>query len=193
MVSSIGQPHKKEFTYVCTVERYECHGKASKKQHAKQIAAMAMIELLESKQSEIAATKSSISMKIEELPPIEEVVAQYRKLRSKSASTVKGNLRDRHNFFLNLPDANQKKAKEILNRTRSTDAKYVVHEVMKALNLKYEVKRINGNKSIFTLVNSPYDCTCTAKSDEIFTNVIDYLKTMLNVHHALSDVTNCTL
>lgn len=160
---------------------------------------MEMIALIESKQSEISSAKSSSTLKIEELPTVEEVIAEFRRLkRGKSATPARGNLRDRNNFFLKLPEPSQKKAKEFLIQDHSNpvEAEHIVDGAMGALNLKYEVNRYPRNRAVFTLVDSTYDCTITASYDELFSNVIDYLKTMLNmknVNGALSDVTNKAL
>lgn len=197
MVSSTGQDHKKEFTFVCNVEKYQCHGTATKKQLAKQNAAMAMIKLIEEKiEAKEVEAGSSVALTIEELPSIDELLAEYRRMKKKHVTPpTSGNLRDRNNFFVKLPKENQTQAKQILKQDHSNpvQAKCIVHEAMTALNLKYEINRFGGNRAIFTLVESTFDCTITAIYDELFVTVIDYLKTMLNMNSvtgALSDVTN---
>lgn len=202
MVSSTGQDHQKQFTFNCIVEKYQCQGTASKKQLAKQNAALAMIKLIEEKiaenelVSENGVPHSSATLIREVLPTVEEVLADYRRMKCKSTVSVKpGDLRHRKDFFLKLPKENQAKAKQVLmNNTNLVEAKYIVHEAMEALNLKYEIKKFGANRTIFTLKDSKFDCTISETHDELFDRVIDYLKTMLNMQkvsgEALSDVTN---
>lgn len=202
MVSSTGQDHQKQFTFACTVEKHQCQGTASKKQLAKQNAAMAMIKLIEEKiqandlVSENGVPHSSVGLTIEELPTVEEVLAEYRRMKCKPATAAKHDLRHRKDFFLKLPVENQMKAKQVLMNDFSnpTEAKRIVHNAMEALNLKYEIKKFGGNRAIFTLKETKYDCTIAESYAELFIRVIDYLKTMLNMHKvsgaALSDVTN---
>lgn len=204
MVSCTGQDHRKEFTFACIVGKYQCQGTATKKQLAKQNAAMEMIKLIKEKieavelVSEHGLLHSSSALSVADLPTVEEVLAEYRRKKQKPSIPVKGDLRYRNDFFLKLPKQNQTLAKQILanNYLNSAEAKYIVHEVMGALDLKYEIKRFGGNRAIFTLIEQKFDCTIAERYDELFDRIIDYLKTMLNmqkVSGALSDVTNQSL
>lgn len=203
MVSSTGQDHQKQFTFACTVAKYECQGTASKKQLAKQNAAMEMIKLVEEKieAHELASSngvqRSGETMSVEDLPTVEEVLAEYRRLKSKPTEPAVSNLSHRKDFFLNLPKQDQLRAKQVLikHHSNSIEAQQIVHDTMKALNLEYEIKRFGGSRAIFTLKDSDkFDCTIAERYDELFARVIDYLKTMLNMQkvsgRALSDVTN---
>lgn len=202
MVSCSGQDHKKEFTFACIVDKYQCLGTAMKKQLAKQNAAMAMIKLIEEKiganelVSENGLAHSSMALNVEDLPSVDEVLAEYRRKKNRQGTQTKGNLRNRKDFFLKLPEQNQMKAKQILMKGYSnpSQAKNIVHEVMEALNLKYEIKRFAKNYAIFTFhIERKFDCTIAESYDGLFNRIIDYLKTMLNmqkVSAALSDVTN---
>lgn len=201
MVLCTGQDHQKEFTFVCIVDKYQCQGTAKKKQLAKHNAAMTMIKLIEEKieanelVSENGLANSSVALDVEDLPTVDEVLAEYRRMKNKSSTPLKFNLRHRKDFFLKLPKQNQTEAKRVLMKDHSdpVQARYIVEEAMVALNLKYEIKRFAGNRAIFTLIEPKYDCTIAERYDELFIRVIDYLKTMLNmqkVSGALSDVTN---
>lgn len=149
--------------------------------------------------SEEGVQRSRISLDVEDLPTVEEVLAQYRRVKCKSTVPAMSNLSHRKDFFLKLPEQNQTNAKQVLmtDYSNTFEAKRIVHEAMKALGLKFEVKRFGANRAIFTLNESSYDCTIAETNEELFGRVIDYLKTMLNMQkvsgRALSDVTNKTM
>lgn len=205
MVSSTGQDHQKQFSFACIVEKYQCQGTASKKQIAKQNAAMAMIKLIEEKieanelDSVDGVQRSSVAMTIEDLPTVKEVLAQYRRMKCKSTVPAMSNLRHRKDFFLKLPEQNQMNAKQVLMNVYSNpvEAKYIVHETMKALKLKYDIRKFGANRAIFTLNEPTFECTIAETCEELFGRVIDYLKNMLNMQtfsgRALPDVTNRTM
>lgn len=202
LVSSTGQDHQKQFSFACIVEKYESHGTASKKQLAKQNAAMAMIKLIEEKieakelDSSEGVQRSRVALDVEDLPSVEEVLAQYRRVKCKSTVPAMSNLSHRKDFFLKLPERNQMMAKQVLMNDYSSpyEAQRIINEAMMALDLKFEVKKFGTNRAIFTLKESKYDCTIAETREELFGRVIDYLKTMLNMQKvsgkALSDVTN---
>lgn len=191
MVSSTGQDHQKEFTFVCKVEKYESRGTSTKKKLAKQIAAMEMISLIEKDGS----FGSLVRLDIEDLPSVEEVLADYRRMKNKCVPVATSNLRYRNDFFLKLPREDRSKAEQVLSQDYSDQiqAKKIVYAALAALNLKHEIKRVGRNRAIFTLVEPNFDCVITENNDELFARIIDYLKNMLNMQNvsgALSDVTN---
>lgn len=205
MVSSTGQDHQKQFSFACIVGKYQCQGTASKKQLAKQYAALSMINLIQEKieaeelDSVDGVQRSSVALAVEDLPSVEEVLAEYRRMKCKSTVPAMTNLSHRKDFFLKLPEQNQMNAKQVLMHDYSNpaEAKYIVNEAMKALKLKYEIKKFGGNRAIFTFVEKTFECTIAETCEELFGRVIDYLKTMLNMQkvsgRALSDVTNKTM
>lgn len=168
-----------------------------RKQFAKQIAAMAMIKLIEgkieTKELETLSTKSTMTFEV--LPTVEEVLARYRRVKNKTVPPTEGRLSDRSDFFLKLPEKNRTKAKQILVQDHSDpiEAEIIVYETMAALDLKFEIKQLKANQVVFTLKESTYDCTIKDRKDRIFPRIIDYLRNMLNMkcwNGALSDVTN---
>lgn len=122
---------------------------------------------------------------IEEIPTVEDVLAEYRRLKKQYIPPARESLRYRKNFFLKLPNENKKKAKQLLIRTHSgfINSRHIVDEVLKALNLDYKVETRCG-QCVFTLKDCDYDCVLIARPAELFDKVIDYLKTMLNVQNA---------
>lgn len=206
MVLSTGQDHRKEFTFVCNVEKYQRNGTATSKKQAKQNAALQMIKLIEEKieakelvSEAIGLLDSSSTLTIEELPSIDEVLAEYRRIKNKSvvSQTMQGDLRSRNNFFLKISEDKRFEAEQVLMQTYSNiaQAQRIFCRAMKALDLKYEIKLIGKSQAIFTLIEQSYDCTITTKYDELFERIIDYLKNMLNMQQvsALTDLTNKNL
>lgn len=192
MVSSTGQDHRKEFTFVCKVEKYESYGTATKKKLAKQNAAMAMIKIIEENGT---LRENHVALNIEDLPTVEEVLAEFRRKKNGSVTEVTSNLRYRNDFFLKLPEENKIKAKKVLKQDYAdlVQAKCIVHAAMLALDLKYEIKQIGRNRAVFALKEPRYDCVITGNNDELLSRTIDYLRNMLNMENAsgaLSDVTN---
>lgn len=120
-----------------------------------------------------------------ELPTVEEVLAEYRRLRKPYIQPAVDGLRYRKNFFINLPAANRRKAQEILtiNYMGQLSTKEIVVEALRVLGLKYQITSMDkpANYKRFYLVDSEFDCVIIERGDILFVKIMDYLKTMLNL------------
>lgn len=120
------------------------------------------------------------------LPTIEEVIAEYRRLKTPHIKRETSLLRIRPNFFLNLPKADRAIASVLLARKNAMfqSDKEIVHLVCESLKLKFKIEDIylkNGIHKTFSLIDSEYDCVIVATASTLFAEVIKYLKTMLNI------------
>lgn len=185
-----GEDHRKEFQIACKLGNVQRIGIGASKKEAKQKAANEMLENLKSDMDE-SASESTLNesndnvawvIPIENLPSVEEVLAEYRRLRKLQAKPVTVGIRYRQNFFMNLPEKNRKQATQILTSkfTEYLSPKEVVNGALDALGLKYEVTFQHGHY-IFELKDCSYDCVLASKTSNIYERVISYLKTMLGV------------
>lgn len=195
MVSATGEAHRKEFTYVCKLGDHQHYGIGSSKKEAKQRAAQKMFQLIQEKLNaqDTGSETTSLSsfentpcaIPFEEIPTVDEVLVEYRRLKKHYVSPSKMGLRYRKNYFMKLPKEKRMKAEQLLIRNHSgfVSTRDIVDEIMRTLELDYKIESRSGLK-VFTLKDSAYDCVIMAKANDLFDRIIDYLKTMLNVQNA---------
>lgn len=197
-----GEPHKRIFTFACRLgsKVYEANG--STKSDAKRAAAQEMLKQLsnldqsqlkidengesaDESTSEDSAIEIPRTLPVLELPSVEEVLAEYRRLRTPHLNPVKCALRIRPNFFLKLPPENKQNARNILlgNSIIYGTNKDRVDSICKALNLNYRINSIYCAEryNIFELVDCEYDCVIVGCGSALYDHVIDYFKNMLNL------------
>lgn len=191
MESEAGEAHKKEFRYSCNLGDHQSHGIGTTKKEAKQRAAKQMYELIDSSDSsslsgcENECENVQWLIPLEELPTVEDILAEYHRLKKQYVSPPNIGIRYRKNFFLKLPLENRMKAEQILIQNHSdglASARNIVDDVMRTLKLNYNV-RPKSSLFVFTLEDSDYDCVIMSQQSDLYYKVIDYLKTMLNVRN----------
>lgn len=189
-MQSGGQPHAPVFTYVCQVASIKRTGTFSTKKGAKQIATRAVIDVLQKfKQNEeqmqiatVDADQNEGQRQVEN--DDDEPLPTYNKLKESQSKLWAPRLRDRHNYFLQLPKEHRIEAEKIL-MDDSPDIKSSdkVDQACTALKLKYNVIDAPNHEEglkIFHLRGN-YDCVIAAKEIDLYNRVIDYFKTMLNL------------
>nr|AFX89027.1 R2D2 isoform b [Mayetiola destructor] len=180
-----GLAHLREFTAECQVGGSSCIAKGATKQGAKHYAAEAMLFQL----SDVENNNNGEMVKpltFLDLPTIEEIIAEYRRLKTPHIKRETSLLRIRPNFFLKLPKDDRAKASEFITGkdTLFHSDEEIVHLVCESLKLKYKIEEIclkNGIHKIFSLVDCDYDCVIVAKASTLFAKVIKYFKTMLDI------------
>lgn len=120
------------------------------------------------------------------LPTIEEVIAEYHRLKTPYIKRQTSLLRIRPNFFLKLPKADRANARVLLTTKNgmSHSDKEIVHLVCESLKLKFKIDDIylkNGIHKIFSLIDCEYDCVIVGTDTTLFAEVIKYLKIMLDI------------
>lgn len=180
-----GEPHSPIFTYVCQVSKIKRTGTFSTKKGAKQIAAREMLEAVRNcvqnnKEEKLTST-------IDAEPP-EKLFRAYRELRQLPVKSKAIRLRDRHNFFLHLPEADRREAIKILTDDSSViygTAKDRVYLACRALKLEYDVSDIPNHRQQFKAfyLLGDHDCVIAAKEEDLYNNIITHLKTMLDTHY----------
>lgn len=174
-----GQPHRPEFTCQCQLSHLESTGKGLTKKSAKQNAAQEMLSLVKN-MSENENEKQITTIEAE---PPEETFRTYRELKKSDIKPTSVRIRDRHNFFLRLPNDDRKAAYKILksNSAAIGTNKDVVDLVCKTLKLRYEIKEVPGHigkNKIFVLLGD-FDCVITDKEPILYDRIITYFKTMM--------------
>ena len=116
--------------------------------------------------------------------PPKKLFRSYRNLRQDTkiqSSPVK--LRNRHNFFLRLPEEDRIRAQEIVldqSGIYGTTNKDKVDFICAALKFQYKICNAHGNYKMFVL-NNDCDCVLMGKDPDLYVRIIDYFKTMLNI------------
>lgn len=174
-----GQPHCREFTCLCQLAHLESTGKGTTKKGAKQNAAQQMLLLVKN----ISEDKNQKQIKTTESEPIDETFRTFRELKKSDIKPTTVRIRDRHNYFLRLPNADRKAAYQILksNSAAIGTSKDVVDLVCKALKQPYEIKEVPGhseNHKIFVLTGD-FDCVITDKEPILYDRIIKYFRTMM--------------
>lgn len=170
-------------TCVCRISDITRTGTSSTKKVAKQIAAREMLNAVESIEE---SNKLNRIATIDVEPP-EKIFRAYVALKRRSVRP-RGpeKIRNRHCFYLQLPEEDRNEARNILMDDSSAiygTSKDRVHLACTALKLKYNVSIIENHPkqfSVFYLIGD-HDCVIAGKEDDLYNRVIDYLKTMLNL------------
>lgn len=184
-MQACGQPHRPEFTIHCQLAHLQCNGRGSTKKAAKQNAAQEMLSLVEkiSQNENENENEDKLQLTTVEDEPAENTFRTYRELKKSDIKSTSVRIRNRHNYFLRLPDENRKAAFRILksNSAAIGTSKDIVDLVCKALKLKYEIKdvpgHVGGNK-IFVLLDD-FDCVITDKEPKLYDRIIKYFRTMM--------------
>lgn len=176
-----GEPHKPEFTVICQLASIKRTGRFSTKKGAKQIAAQAMLDIVQN----IPQNENQQQIATINAEPSEKTFRTYRELKKSDIKHVPIRLRNRHNFFLLLPEDDRREAEKIIM------GKDGIHEYLtykdkvdltcKALKIEYEVKDIpNHPRHKMFILSGDFDCVIASEESTLYDKIIDYLKTMLN-------------
>lgn len=171
------------YTWTCSVGDRSCVGTSNKKKHAKNMAAKAMIELLQDDLLSRDVTSTAMEL------PVDEVMAEYARLKSNSkdyAPVRQLKVRASHNPFVNVSAVQRARAVNILTSAHfsGTTARNKIDLVCKELKVDYDIKPIPKHPPStreFTLKNFTHDCVLIDGVHEIEDRVLEYLKNMLNV------------
>lgn len=170
-----GEQHSPIFTAVCQVSSIKRSASSSTKKNAKQIAARAVLDIIQK--------NSQLQLKPVVSDSPNKIFRLYHELRKTPQIKSKPKtLSNRHNFFMLLPENDRIRAQEILLDENGTN-KDKVHLKCNALKLEYEIRNANKkhpNFKIFTLKKG-YDCVLVGPDPELYDTIIDYFKTMLNI------------
>lgn len=180
-IQAFGEPHRPMFTYTCQLSSIKRNGTFSTKKGAKQIAARTVLELVRSfPQNEEQMQIATINA---ESP--EKIFKTYREYREAGIRPPVRSLRNRHNYFLELPEEDRNVATNIL--TDDSDVTYgsskdKVDLVCAALKLKYNVKDLPEEPRIKIFhLHGVHDCVLTSNEAELYDNIISHFKIMLNI------------
>lgn len=178
-LQACGQPHAPEFTILCQLAHIKCTGRASTKKGAKQNAAQEMLTFVQN----VSLNEDQMQITSVEAEPAERTFRTYRELKNSDIKPKSVRIRNRHNYFLRLPDEDRRAAYRLLKSNSATIGtnKDIVDLVCKALKLRYEIKDIPGhieNNKIFVLLDD-FDCVISEKEPILYDRIINYFRTMM--------------
>lgn len=184
MLQACGDPHRPIFTVKCQLSSISRTGTYSTKKGAKQIAARAVLDIVQN------FTQNEEKQQIATVPqsePPEKLFITYRELKNSGIKPKTIRLRDRHQFFLRLPEADRIEAKKYLLSESGIygTSKDIVDLVCDALKLKYNIYNVPNDvkgRKIFALSNSNHDCVLAGSEPQLYDDVIEHLKTMMNLN-----------
>lgn len=179
-----GQPHAPSFTVVCRLASIQRSGQFSTKKGAKQLAAQAMLNVVQQLPSENDDQKQIAPLDFE---PPEKVMRTYRELKKNDIKPEAINLTKRHDYFLRLPETERDAAIKILQGAESefidSSRLDMLELVCKAMKVPYEVTAVPNHPKnhMMFMFKGDFDSVHVGSEDELYERVFDYLMTMMNL------------
>lgn len=179
-MQACGEPHRPQFTSICKLASIKRTGTFSTKKGAKQLAAKAMLEVVQN----ISQNEHQQQVATLDTDSTEKVLRTYRELKKSDQKYTAIQLRKRHKYFEKLPVEDRNAAYDILMKEDEIygSSKDKVDLTCKALKLKYEIKDVPDHPDRFKvfILHGDYDCVMCEKETNLYDRIIDYFKTMMN-------------
>lgn len=174
-----GEPHRPEFKVICRLSSIKRTGKYSTKKGAKQIAAQAVLDVVQNF-SDIDRNQQLARVDAE---PAEKIFRTYYELKKADIKPVVIRLRHRHRYFQDMSEVDFHQAVDILSKDTISTARDKIDLVCKALKFEYDIKNIpdQPTNKMFVIMSGNYDCVLVEESGALCDRVIDYFKTMMNI------------
>lgn len=182
MKRAYGEPHAPVFTVICQLSSISRTGTHSTKKGAKQIAARAVLEVVQ----QFSQNEEQQQLATVEAEPPEKLFKTYRELKQSGIKPTSQRLRDRHMFFLRLPENDRNEANKILlddSGIYGTN-KDKVDMTCNALKLKYDITNVPNDprgRKIFALSKCNHDCVLSGREPDLYDEIIQHFKIMLNL------------
>lgn len=182
---AFGSAHAPEFRVECRVASMVRVGTFSTKKGAKQIAAQAMLHVVQSLPQD--ESDQQIMKVSDDLP--EKHVKTYRELRKSDVKILPGTkLCDRHKFFEKMDPAEKAKWHAILYQLNET-AREKVYLMCQAVGWKNQVTPVNehpdGNAKLFELKGCNYDMVMCGSEPELYYEILEYFKEMSGIEQGM--------
>lgn len=171
-----GAPHAPEFMVECRLASLVRIGKFKTKKGAKQIAAQQILDAL-------ATTEDPTDLQVATLnnEDVHKRIRTYRELKNSDIKDHKGILlSNRHKFFEKYEST---KIRQILFDDMESPREKV-HLICSDLGFQYKLSPLTGAKVsglvVFELLGN-FDCVISGQDPDIFTEILNYFKAMMNV------------
>lgn len=173
-----GEPHRPEFTVICSLASVKRVGRYSTKKSAKQLAAQAMLDVVQ----RFPETEDRQQLARIDVEPAEKTFRTYCDLKKNDIKHIPIRLRDRHKYLLNFPPEERQEVFQILMRDPINTARNKIDLVCKALKLKYNFKDVPNHPThqMFVLEECDYDCVLIEQTQKLSDRVVEHFKTMMN-------------
>lgn len=182
---AFGSAHAPEFRVECRVASMVRVGTFSTKKGAKQIAAQAMLHVVQSLPQD--ESDQQVMRVSDDLP--EKHIQTYRELRKSDFKTIPGTkLCDRHKFFEKFDPEDKAKWRTILYQLNETPREKVFL-MCQALGWKNRVSRVedhpDGNVKLFELQGCNYDMVMAGPEPQLYDEILEYFKEMSGIQHGV--------
>ena len=171
---------------VCRLASIQRSGTFSTKKGAKQLAASAMLSVVQNQLGDVSEANLQIATVDSE--PADQVIKRYRDLKMSDKKHVVIRLSDRHKYFMRFSPEKRAQCSEILysqNMFQEMSNRDLVHSVCNALKIKYEFCPVrdhpSGNFWMFVL-QGEYDCVRIGPDPDLWEDLVGYFKTMFNFY-----------
>lgn len=172
-----GAAHAPEFRVECRVASIVRVGTFSTKKRAKQIAAQAMLDVINALPMD--EHQQQIATRAEEMP--ERHMKTYREVKKLEVSCAGVKLCDRHKFFRKLEEPDQAKWRHIFYAINETACEKV-HMLCRAMGWKVVVKPVEGHPDhrmrLFELHGCNYDVALAGVEPDLYDEVLEYFRDM---------------
>lgn len=127
--------------------------------------------------------------------PPEKIFRTYREWKKSDIKPKMFNLSNRHKYFMKLPHEDRVKAEKILSGEESvfgsSSNQDILDLALKALKIDYEVKDVENHslKHKVLIMKGDIDSVHVGRAENLYSKVIDYLKTMLSANVDLCKIT----
>lgn len=167
---------------MCCLSSIKRSGSFSTKKGAKQLAAEAMLNVVQELSSIHDADKLIAPVDYE---PPDKVYRTYRELKKSDIKPKIFNLSNRHKYFMKLPEEDRAAAEKILEGKSGAFSGHSDRDILdlalKALKIEYEVDDIPDHlfKHKVLIMKGDMDSVHIGHPDAIYKRVIDFLNTMI--------------
>lgn len=181
-----GAPHFPSFTCICTVNDQTCEATASTKKRAKVQAARAMVDIV----NNVIIPNIINSISYIAVRPLEEVLADYRKIKENDKNFVKKKANGARTYrhpFGKIGAVLRERAIQLLKSDDLVEcsSEAIIKTICKTMELEYEIKALPGhpnNQKLLKIKHGDSDSVFVQEENALGTRFFEFCCNMLSVN-----------
>lgn len=172
-----GEPHRPEFKVICNLATIKRTGRHSTKKGAKQMAALAMLEVVQN----FPEKESRLQLARVDVDPPEKLFRTYCELRKNDITKYRPiRLSDRNRYLREFPVDQRQEAFDIVIRDPINTPRNKVDLLCKALKLDYSFKDVPNLPTYQTFIlEGDHECVLIEPKERLSERVLDYFAIMM--------------